>query len=141
MTTLDKIIVVWQEDGSATALARVCARDATGAPTGVSGEGNWIKRADLSSITCKVFDRSSTPPDTPIATPTVTTSTAILDTPITDGLIWDVDDVGYNFLFDLAGTCFPIGGHKYLVEFYFTTTGGKTWCLAFEGIASPVVGS
>ncbi len=141
MTTLDKITIAWQEDGSATALARVCARDATGAWTGVPGEGNWIKQADLASITAKVFDRNGTTPDTPITTPTVTISSAIQDTPVTDKKIWDLDDTGYNFLFDLAGTNFPTGSHKYLVELYFATTGGSTWCLAYEGIASPVVGS
>jgi len=141
MTTLDKITVTWQEDGSATALARVCARDATGAATGISGEGNWVKQADLTSITCKVFDRSSSTPDTAIATPTATVSSVILDTPVTDGLIWDLDEVGYNFRCDLSGTNFPTGGHKYLMEFYFTTTAATTWCIAYEGVASPVVGS
>ncbi len=141
MTALDKIIVVWQEDGSATALARVCARDATGAATTIDGEGNFVKQADLSTITCKVFDRSSSlgTPDTAIASPTVTVSSAILNTPTTDNVIWDMDDIGYNFVYDLAGTCFPTANHKYLVEFAFVTTGGSTWVIAYEGIASPVV--
>ncbi len=140
MTALDKIKVTWQEDGSATALARVCARDATGAATGVSGEGNWVKQADMSPTTCKIFDRSSATPDAVVSSPVIAAG-AILNTPVADGLIWDVDPVGYNFLVDLAGTNFPIGGHKYLVEFYFTTTGGSTWCIPYEGVASPVVGS
>lgn len=144
MTTLDKITVAWQEDGSATALARVCARDATGAATGVSGEGNWIKQADLSSIGCKVFDLSEanpTNPRTPILSPAVVVSSAILDVPVTNGLIWDVDGTGYNVIYDLSGACFPTGGHKYLIEFAFVTTGASTFVVAYEGIASPVVGS
>lgn len=141
MTNLEKIKVVWQEDGSATCLARVCARDATGAATGVSGEGNWIKQADLSSITCKIFDRSSATPDTATSSPAVTISTSIIDTPVTDGKIWTVDSTGYNFLFDVAPTAFTTSGHKYLVEFYFTTTGGTKWTIPFEGIAMTVVGS
>ncbi len=140
MTTLDKITITWQEDGSATALARVCARDATGAAIGVLGEGNWIKQADLSTITCKVFDRSGATPDIATAAPAVSIPSVILDAPVTNGLIWDVDNVGYNFLCDLAGTNFPTGGHKYLVAFYFTTTGGSTWAIQYEGIASPVAG-
>lgn len=141
MTNLDKITVGWQEDGSATCLARVCARDATGAATGVDGEGKWIKQADLSTITCKVFDRTAgyATPDTAISSPTVTISSAIIDTPVTATTIWDVDSTGYNFLFDMAATSFPTGGHKYLVEFAFVTTGSTKWILAYEGIASPVV--
>src|SRR6185369_576143 len=102
MTTLHKITVNWQEDGSATVLARVCADDATGQATGVKGEGYFVKIADLSTITCKVFDMSEaspTNPRTPITTPMVTISTSVLDTPVTDGILWDVDDVGYNFKF------------------------------------------
>lgn len=140
MTPLDLVTVVWQQNGTAKALARVCADDATGAATGVSGEGNWVKQADLSGITCKVFDRSSkTTPDTPIATPTVTPASSIIDTPVTDGKIWDLDTVGYNFTFTLASGNFPSAGHKYLVEFTFTTTGGSIWTLSYEGMASPVL--
>lgn len=143
MNAIDKITAQWQEDGSATLLARVTARDGTGAATGVPGEGNWIKQADLSTITCKVFDRTPgyATPDTAIATPTVTISSAIQDTPVTSDAIWTVDLVGYNFLFDVAGTNFPTGGHTYRVELYFTTTGSKTWTIAYEGVAVPVVGS
>lgn len=141
MNNQERIPVRWQEDGSATCLARVCARDATGAATGVSGEGKWIKQADLTSITCKIFDRSSATPDTATASPTVTISSAIIDTPVTSTEIWDVDSTGYNFLFDIAPTAFTTSGHKYLVEFYFTTTGGTKWTVQFEGIAMQVVGS
>lgn len=141
MTTIGTIKVAWQEDGSAIALARVCADDATGAWTTVPGEGNFVKQADLSTITCKVFDRSDTvTPDTPIATPSVTLA-AILDAPVTDQHIWDIDSYSYNFKYKLPGTCFPIGGHRYRVEFYFTATGGSTWVLAYEGMADQVVGS
>lgn len=135
------IKVNWQEDGSATALARVCARDGSGTWTGVSGEGNWIKQADLTTITCAVFDRSGTTPDTPFLTPTVTIASAIQDTPVTDGKIWDIDAVGYNFLHDLPGTCFPSGGHKYRVEYAFTRSGGTTWAVIYEGIAESVAAS
>lgn len=141
MSAIGRITADWQEDGSVTLLARVCSRDATGQATGIKGEGRWVKQADLSTITCKVFDRSGDTPDTAIASPTVTISSVIQDTPVTDGELWDGDITGYQFRLDLAGSCFPTGGHKYLVELYFTTTGGKTWTLQYEGVASPVVGS
>ena len=134
--------VVWHEDGSCTALARVTARDATGAATGISGEGKWVKQADLSTITCKVFDRSSSTPDTAIATPTVTISSAINDTPVTDGVLWTEDSTGYNFLHDLAHTNFPDGGRKYRVEYIFTPTSGNKYpALVFEGISRGIVTS
>lgn len=126
------------EDGSATALARVTARDATGAATGISGEGKWIKQADLSSITCAIYDLSSSTPDTATSTPTVTISSAIIDTPVTDGVIWDVDSTGYNFLFDFAATAFPTGNHRYRIEFKFTTTGSAVLWLVYEGVALAV---
>ena len=138
MSAVDRIQVVWQEDGSATVLARVCARDATGAATGISSEGNWIKRADLTSIACNVFDNTSATPDTAIATPSVTISSAIQDTPVTDGIIWSIDTTGYNFIFDMAATCFPTGGHEYQIEFPFVTTGGGKWTLVYIGPASPI---
>ena len=131
--------VVWREDGGCTLLARVTARDATGAYTGVRGEGNWIKQADLAAqgtgITCAVFDRSSATPDTAVTTPTVTITSAIQDTPVTNGYVWDVDDVGYNFLLDLAGTLFPTGGKLYRVEITFTTTRSTVWTDIWEGPA------
>lgn len=145
MTTLGKISVSWQEDGSATVLARITARDGTGAYTGVRGEGNWVKQADLSAVTYKVFDTSDTwpTPTTATSSGTVTISTSIIDTPVTDGHIWDVDDdtVGYNFLLDLPGSCFPTGDHRYLVEVYFTSTGGSTWAVQWEGVAAALNGS
>lgn len=141
MTQTAAVKVTWQQNGSATALARVTARDATGAYTGNSGEGNWIKQADLAvnGITCAVYDRSSATPDTAISNPTVTISSAIFDVPVTDGHIWNIDTTGYNFLHDLAGTSFPTADHKYRVEYTFTTTGGKTWTLIYEGVADKVV--
>lgn len=126
----------WHEDGGCTLLARVCARDATGAATGVRGEGRWLKQADLSSISYSVFDRSSSTPETATSGPTsLTISTVIQDTPVTNGEIWDVDEVGYNFVADMAGTLFPTGGHQYSVEVTFTTTGGTTWTEEWKGPA------
>ena len=135
------IKVVFSEDGSATALARVTARDATGAYTNVSGEGNWLKVADLSTITCAVYDLDSATPTTATVSPTVTVATAIQDTPVTDGKIWDVDEIGYNFIHDLASTVFSAGGHLYRIEYKFTTTGSAVGWAVFEGKAESVVTS
>lgn len=137
--SVETIKVKWREDGSATVLARMTARDATGNWTAVAGEGNWLKQADLSAITCAVFDLDhSTAPLTPVATPTVTISSAVQDTPVTDQKIWDLDEIGYNFVFDLAHTVFSTGGHRYRAEFLFVTTGGTRGWAVFEGAAEEV---
>lgn len=131
----------FQEDGSATLMARVCASDGTGAATGVPGEGNWVKQADLSSITCKVFNRSSSTPDTATTAPTITISSVIQDTPVTSRVLWDVDYTGYNFVYAVDPATFATGGDEYLVEMVFTSTGGAKWTIGFEGLAEAVVGS
>lgn len=138
MASTDVYQVSFNEDGSATALARMTARDGSGSATGVAGEGNWLQQADLSSITCAVFDLTSATPDTAVATPTVTISSAILNTPVTSTAIWCRDSVGYNFLHDLPPTVFPTGGHLYRVEYKFTTTGGAVGWLLMEGLATAV---
>lgn len=130
--------VEWNEDATATVLARITARDGSGAATGKDGEGNWLEQADISAITCKVFDLDGETPDTPIAEPTVTISSVVLDTPVTSNAIWTKDVYGYNFLHDLANTNFPTGNHKYRVEYTVTLTGGAVFHASFEGRAKPI---
>lgn len=138
MAATDVYEVSFNEDGSATVLARMTARDGSGSATGVAGEGNWLEQADLASITCSVFDLTSSTPGTAIVTPTVTISSAILDTPVTATTIWCRDTVGYNFIHDLPVTAFPTGGNLYRVEYKFTTTGGSVGWLLLQGIATKV---
>lgn len=136
--------VVWNEDAGATVLGRIAARNASGAQTGVSGEGRWIKQADVSSITCKVFDLDSATQDVAIATPTVTVAEAVLDTPLTSAdsnSVWTKDSYGYNFIHDLAASCFPTGGHAYRVEYEVTLAGGAKFHGAYSGVAKPIRGS
>lgn|SRR3990167_4032548 len=132
--------VEWNEDGSATVLGRLTARNGTGTATGVDGEGNFIEQADVSTITCKVFDLDGDP-DTATSTPTVTISDAILDTPVTTNVIWTKDAYGYNFIHDLDSTLFPTGDHRYEVEYKITLTGGAIFHGTFIGPARPVRGS
>jgi hypothetical protein len=125
----------FQEDGTAICLARITADDGTGAATGVDGEGNWVKQADLTSITCDVFKLdNTTTPDTAVLSPTVTISSAIQDTPVTARTLWTVDFHGWNFKFTIPYTAFATPG-KYRVEMYFVSTGGARWWMAFEGTA------
>lgn len=133
--------VTWKEDSTATVLARITARQGTGAATGIAGEGNWLKQADLTSITCKVFDLDSATPATPVATPSVVISTSVLDTPVTATTIWTVDATGYNFIHDLDSTVFATGGHRYNVEYKFTMINGSVFHCVFRGQAQPIEGS
>lgn len=135
---VETIQVKWREDGSATCLGRLTAEDGTGEWTGVNGEGNWLKVADISTITCAVFDMDSSTPTVASATPTVTVATAVQDTPVTDGKIWDVDDVGYNFKHTLAASVFPTGGHRVRCEYKVTTTGSTVGWAVFEGAVEGV---
>lgn len=130
--------VVWREDGSATLLGRLTARNGTGSATGVSGEGNWIKQADISAITCKSFDMTNDP-DT--ATTQTITSSAIIDTPVTATTLWTVDSTGYNFLWDAPASIFATGGHTYQIEVKVTTTGSEVGIGIWKGVAQAIQGS
>ena len=131
----------WQEDSTPTVLGRITAPNGTGAATGVDGEGNWLKQADISTITCKVFDLSSAAPNTPVAEPTVDKTVAVLDTPVTTNVVWTEDTVGYNFTHQLLNTIFATGEHTYRVEYKVTLTGGAVFHGAYEGPADPLRGS
>lgn len=120
------------EDGTAVIRARVSGHDGTGNATGVPGEGYFLKQADLSSISCLVYDVTGS---SSVATPSVTISSAILDTPDTTAAKWRKGGTGYNFQHTLAGTNFPTGGSTYRVEYLFTTTGGNKYWLKIEGVA------
>jgi hypothetical protein len=112
------------EDGSATLLGIITARDGTGA---VQASGRkLIKQADLSAIVCNVYDQADL--STAVVSPTVTISSVIFDTMQAD---WDGDSRGYNFKLTLAATAFPTGGRTYEVELKFTTTGSTVAWMSF----------
>lgn len=111
--------IIW-EDGGAQCMARVSGQD-----------GAAITQASLSSITCKVFDISTSTPDGVVATPTVTISTSVFDTLQTDAR-WTKDSTGYNFRHSLAASVFATGDHVYRVEYKLAPTSGEAFWLAFE---------
>lgn len=132
--------VVWLEDSSALVLGRLTAHNGSGAATGKAGEGNWLQQTDITSITCKVFDLTSST-TTPITTPTVAVSSVILDTPETANTIWTKDSIGYNFIHNLSPTDFPTGSSRVRVEYKVTLSGGAVFHGVYEGPVRPVVGS
>lgn len=140
---MNRFAVEWNEDGDATALGRVTARNGTGAATGIDGEGNFIKQADIavSGIERKIFDLDGDTPNTPVTTTNPTISTVILDTPVTDNVIWTKDATGYNFRDDIAGSNFPEGSRRYRIEYKFTLTGDAIFHGVYEGTTKPIRGS
>jgi hypothetical protein len=120
-----------------TLLARVTSRDGAGAATGVSGEGNFITAAQVSTIACKVYDRSSSTPNTSAGSPSITSAAVIAAT--TSTVLWTVDAVGYNFLFDLTTALIATAGHVYRVVVDITlTTGTVIEAFGWEGKAEDV---
>jgi len=98
--TLD-LKYVWEDSGCCV-LGRL---------TGFDGE--LIKQADLTSISCKIFDADANRLETADLTPAV--ADTVYDAAQTSAA-WPYDD-GYNFRHLLPATAFPTGGHKYRVEY------------------------
>lgn len=126
----------YNEDGSATFLAVLGADNGSGDVITGGGLGKWLEQADFTSIACAVYDVTAA--ETQITpAPTITVSSVIYDTVVTDGAAWSLDDnpLGYNFKLTLAGTYYPTGGHVYRTEFMATLTGGLTLPWQYEGVA------
>jgi hypothetical protein len=131
--------VEFQEDSTNVMLGRLTSDNGSGSATGVKGEGSWLEQADFSSITCKVFDRSSQTESTAIATPSVTIATSVIDTPVTDNALWTKDTTGYNFKHSLANTIFTTGGNTYRVEYKGTLTNGDVFHWGYEGPCKGII--
>jgi hypothetical protein len=119
--------------------ARIVAPDATGA--GVTNEGNAVQAADVSTISCTVYDVTPPTPATISASPTITTAAI---TALTADNQWSrfgvpIDSTGRNFLFTVPGTAFPIGNRTYWAVFKIVLTGatGSTLWLTFEHHTTP----
>lgn len=105
------------EDTTISCLARLTAPDGTGVWTTVPGEGKWLKQADFTSITGRVYD--VTIGNTQVGSDiTLTVANVIQDTPVTTKELWTADDVGWNFRYDVLGsTYFLNSGRQYAIEF------------------------
>lgn len=111
------------EGSGATLMARVQGND-----------GQNIKQADLTAITCKVFDKTDA---TNVATPSITVSAVIFDTLQTDDR-WTVDVTGYNFRHEQLASVFSGGGRIYRIEYKFDPGSGEDFFVIFEGTTIPV---
>lgn len=93
-------------------------------------EADLLVQADFGSITLKLFDESSSTPNTAIYSATLTVSSVIYNTLQTGGG-WTVDSTGWNFRTSIAGQYFADPCHQYRCEVLFAPTGAET----FFGVA------
>ncbi len=131
--------VDWQEDGTAKIRARITADDGSGAATGVAGEGNWLKEADIATngITWKAFTLVDGEPSEK-ASGTFVTADVIHDTPVTSTVNWRKDRIGYNFEAMLADTTFGSGDVTEYVEIRVELAGGTVFWGVFHGPVNPL---
>ncbi len=132
--------VVFREDATATIYGRVASGGSTGSATGVPGEGNWTLRADLSSISYRVWDETNNEEVT--ASTAITVSDVLVDTPVTSNANWPIDSTGYNFTHSVGPASFPHGGASMAIEYTFNYAAGSIVGKAVvRGIAKPLRGS
>ena len=124
MASLVRKLVTFTEDTPAVCMSRVVGTDNT-----------VVAQADISTITCAVYDLSGATPDTAVISPAQVVADTVFDTLQTDAR-WTEDSTGYNFRSTVAATGFPTGNHRYRVEFKFTDTSANVFWAIFEGPAT-----
>lgn len=120
------------EDGPFSALHRVTSLSGTGAEKS-QGEGPVIKVADVSAITCKVYEiagRDEAPAAAAISPDPTLTSANVFDTLRTAG--WKSDLIGYNFRHDVAAIYVADPGEWRLIEYKITLTDGSVIFLEYR---------
>jgi hypothetical protein len=119
------------EDGTYSVLARVCSLAGAGDEVR-AGEGNLLQEADVSAVTCKVYDlgtdRNADSGSEVTPAPTLVVADVIYDELQVVG--WDVpgDPHGYNFRHDVSVAYTPSAARWYLLEYKLTLAdGGVAW--------------
>ena len=131
-----QIETTWQANSVNTLLCRVSAPDGTGQPTGVRGEGNWLKQADISTLSYVVQDiTDETAITTVIASTSLTVIAVVSDTITTNTARWTADGVGYNFSHSIPAASFPTRGNRYRIVYTLTLTGGNASVIVAQGEA------
>ena len=115
---------IW-EDGDVTEMARFLINGAN------------ATQSDVTSIARKIFDLNGSTPNTAESTTAPAVASTVFDTLQTDAR-WSKDATGYNFRERIAATNFPTAGHRYLVEYLFTGSGGEKFWIVFEHLAQSV---
>jgi hypothetical protein len=122
------------EDSGCVCMARIQGAD-----------GANITASDVSSISRKIFDLSSTSPSSSLAGATITPSTSVIHALATDSR-WTEDGTGYNFentvLPDPVGH-FSKPNRRYRIEYAFTpsSTSEPKYHAVFEVTTKSIRGS
>ncbi len=113
-------------------LARMVSLDGSGDEV-KPGEGACLQQADVSAITCKVYDLG-TDKDAATGTeitpaPTLVVATNVYDALRTTGWPVAIDPHGYNFRHDVGVAYVPSPNNWYQIEYKFTLAvgGGVAW--------------
>lgn len=88
-------------------------------------EGGVVVRADVTSVTLKVFDRDGG--NVVTLTQTLVVAGALFDTLQTADPRWTEDAVGYNFAHVIPASAFPKGDRRYRCEFVFDPASGDNF--------------
>lgn len=102
----------------------------------LTAAGAMFVQADITSVTCKVFDLTSNTPDTAATTLSPAVSSVFFNTAQTDGY-WGLDNTGYNFRHTVTGSAFPKGGRRYRVEYEVVTGSHGSVFAVFEVQTDP----
>lgn len=124
--------VRWDEDSSATIMARLTAR-----PTTTTAEGTPLVQSDVSTISITVWDITGGAVNANYNALALTVSAVMFNT--LQG--WHVDTTGFNFSYTIGSNGFPTGDSKYRVEVKFTLASGFVGHVVWEGPANKLYGS
>lgn len=101
-------------------LARVTARRATGASTGVADEWKFLLQADVQTIVRNVYRLDSATPTTAISTAPLNIANTIYDT----AQSWSKDSVGWNFADAIPSSVITTADALYRVDYVITFVAG-----------------
>jgi hypothetical protein len=90
--------------------------------------GNPLQPTEVASINVTVFDMSTSA----VITEIVPTVTAVLNSTVTTGPMWNADSTGYNFTLPMPGTAFLTGGTSYQVVVAVTPIMGSPTLILFN---------
>lgn len=111
----------------------------------IVGKNGYVTQATLSSIQVKVFDLTDKQTaGTPKLDTALTIADVIYDTLQTEAALsenekkWKLDDLGYNFLYELPASTFTkeLRRRKYRVIFEFTPASGEAFILSFNEVVT-----
>lgn len=95
-------------------------------------DGSYIQQSAITSIALSVYDKTAA--FVLVTGPIALTVSSVIFNSLqpNDGVLWTIDQTGYNFRYRIAGlTAFPLA-HDYRVDVIFTLTDGTTFPVQFD---------